>query len=237
MILGDRCTRQCRFCAVPGGRPTPVDETEPLRVAAAAAQIKLEHVVVTSVTRDDLDDGGAGIFAATIRAIRERLPLTSIEVLTPDFQGRERNVRVVLNAGPDVFNHNLETIRRLQRAMRPSADYDRSLRVLRLAARTGHGPKVKSGLMVGLGEREEELFEALADLREAGCAWVTLGQYLAPSRAHVAVARFVPPEEFEHYRIRAMAMGFQAVVAGPLVRSSYRAGELTKEVLHGQGTV
>jgi lipoic acid synthetase len=223
MILGGVCTRDCRFCAVARGPATPPDADEPQRVAAAAARLKLRHVVVTSVTRDDLADGGAGHFAATIQAVRRALPGATVEVLTPDFRGREASLRAVLAAAPDVFNHNLETVRRLQARIRPEADYDRSLRILRRAADYGGGVRIKSGLMVGLGESDEELFAALADLRQAGVEIVTLGQYLAPSRTKAPVARFVAPEAFDEYRRRALALGFKAVAAGPLVRSSYRA--------------
>jgi lipoic acid synthetase len=226
MILGAICTRHCGFCAVTRGRPRPPDQDEPQRVAAAAVRLGLKHVVVTSVTRDDLPEGGATMFAATIRAIRRALPAAVIEVLTPDFKGRPRSVDRVLRAKPDVFNHNLETVRRLQSAIRPEADYDRSLRVLRRAAERGNQLRVKSGVMVGLGETDAELFETLADLRAAGCALVTIGQYLAPSLKHVPVARFVSPAEFARCRERALALGFEAVAAGPLVRSSYQAEAL-----------
>ncbi len=226
MILGDVCTRDCEFCAVQTGRPTPPDLDEPARVAEAAARLGLRHVVVTSVTRDDLPDGGAGLFAATIRAIRERLPSAMVEVLTPDFMGRESDIGTVLAARPDVFNHNLETVRRLQREIRPAADYDRSLGVLRFAAVWTPRPAVKSGLMVGLGETDDELFEAIADLRGAGCELLTIGQYLAPSPVHAPVRRFVPPERFADYAREATRLGFRGVASGPMVRSSYHADRL-----------
>jgi lipoic acid synthetase len=225
MILGDICTRNCRFCAVGHGRPTSADEGEPVRVAEAASRMKLQHVVVTSVTRDDLPDGGAALFAATIREIRARLPKASIEVLIPDFKGDPGPLAVVLEAGPDVLNHNLETVRRLQSVIRPQADYERSLGVLRRAAAWTGEPKarVKSGLMVGLGETDAEIDEALKDLRAAGVVFLTIGQYLAPSAAHAAVERFVTPEQFEAYGKRALELGFTGVASAPLVRSSYRA--------------
>lgn len=223
MILGEVCTRDCLFCAVPTGRAQAVDPDEPQRVAEAAERLKLRHVVVTSVTRDDLEDGGAGLFAATIRAIRSRLPATTIEVLVPDFQGRERDLDIVLAARPDVLNHNLETVRRLQLSIRPAASYERSLAVLRYAA--GWTPKtaVKSGLMVGLGETDEEIIEAMRDLRQAGCELLTIGQYLAPSPRHTQVERFVHPDVFAEYARRGTEMGFRNVASGPLVRSSYHA--------------
>jgi lipoic acid synthetase len=226
MILGDVCTRDCGFCAVKAGAPGVVDDDEPRRVADAAAQMGLQHVVITSVTRDDLGDGGAGIFAATIRETRAALPDASIEVLTPDFQGLERDVDTVLAAGPDVFNHNIETVRRLQLEVRPSADYDRSLGVLSYAAGSRSSAAIKSGIMVGLGETDDELYATMNDLREAGCELLTVGQYLAPSRDHLPVQRYVEPAVFEEYAQRAKAMGFKAVASAPLVRSSYQAGNL-----------
>ena len=222
MILGDVCTRDCRFCAVAHGKPTPPDPEEPGRVAQATAELGLRHVVVTSVTRDDLPDGGASHFAATIAAIREACEAT-VEVLTPDFQGSREALEVVFAGRPDVFNHNVETIPRLYPLVRPEADFERSLHVLRLASEAGL--VTKSGLMVGLGEGEDEVFEVLARLREAGCQMVTIGQYLRPSAAHVPVARFVCPEEFTRYSQEAKALGFAAVASGPFVRSSYHAAE------------
>lgn len=229
MILGDTCTRCCRFCAVQGGvPPLPADPREPERVVAMVRKLGLRYVVITSVTRDDLPDGGAGLFAETIKQLKSLDGIT-VEVLTPDFQGQRQLVETVLAAGPHVFNHNLETIRRLQAELRPQADYDRSLEVLRIAATWRPKLIVKSGLMVGLGETDDELMVALADLRSAGCRSLTLGQYLAPSPRHWSVARFVPPEQFERYRLRALDMGFLAVAAGPLVRSSYKADQLMAE--------
>lgn len=226
MILGDVCSRQCAFCAVGGGEPRPPDPREPARVASAARRMKLAHVVVTSVTRDDLPDRGASAFVKTIRALRKALPRSTVEILVPDFGGVDAHIASVLAAHPDVFNHNVETVRRLQRRIRPSADYERSLSVLRAAARWRPRVVVKSGIMVGLGESDGELFETLADLRAAGCEWLTIGQYLAPSPRHAPVMRYVPPRRFQEYARRALKMGFTAVASGPLVRSSYRAGEM-----------
>ncbi len=224
LILGDRCTRQCRFCAVHGGTPLPPDPTEPDRVAALAVRLNLQYMVVTSVTRDDLPDAGASHFARTLERLH-RVPGLRVEVLTPDFGGVPELVDTVLDAAPAVFNHNLETVRRLQPEIRPQADYERSLAVLgRAAGRSG--PLVKSGLMLGLGETDTELREALADLRAAGCRLLTLGQYLAPSRRHWPVARFVTPDAFAAWTQEALALGFDAVAAGPLVRSSYQAERL-----------
>lgn len=223
LILGGVCSRSCRFCGVPRGRPDPLDPGEPWRVAEAAARMGLRHVVVTSVTRDDLPDGGASVFARTVSALRSRRPGATVEVLTPDFRGDEASIDCVLDAGPDVFNHNLETVRRLQSGLRPQADYDVSLSVLLRAAGRAGGPAVKSGLMLGLGESRAETAEALRDLLGAGCRRLTLGQYLAPSRSAPPVSRFLEPEEFESLAGQARDMGFEEVAAGPLVRSSYRA--------------
>lgn len=228
MLLGNECTRACRFCAIPAGRPKRLDTDEPRRVAAAAKRMNLQHVVLTSVARDDLPDGGAGIFADTIRAIRAELPGASIEVLTPDFQGDEASLALVLDAKPDVFNHNLETVKRLQAAIRPQASYGRSLAVLKAAASRAEPPAVKSGLMVGLGETDEELMEAIRDLYAAGVRLLTIGQYLQPTRAHRPVARYVEPEAFARYEAEARAIGFFGVASGPMVRSSYKAEELLR---------
>ncbi len=223
MLLGDTCTRNCGFCAVTHGRPLAVDAGEPLRVAEAVARLGLRHVVVTSVNRDDLPDGGAAHFAATARALRRLLPACRIEVLVPDFQGNLASVAEVVASPIDVFNHNLETVPRLYRRVRAGARYERSLAVLR-AAREGQGGLLtKSGLMLGLGETEEELLRVFSDLRAIGCDILTLGQYLRPSRDHLPVERYVPPEEFTDLRAEALALGFRHVEAGPLVRSSYHA--------------
>ena len=224
MILGTRCTRGCRFCAVDQGAPQQVDPDEPERVARAAQVLGLEHVVITSVTRDDLPDGGAEQFTRTIHHIRGRCPNARVEVLVPDFKGSLAALEGVCEAKPDVFNHNIETVERLYARVRPRARYRRSLGVLEYAARGGLN--VKSGLMLGLGETDCEVADTLTDLKRAGCHYVTLGQYLAPSRDHLPVARFVPPEDFEKWAETAHSMGFKGVAAGPLVRSSYRADEM-----------
>jgi len=229
MILGDHCTRNCRFCAVPHGQPPLPDATEPGRVAEACARLKLRYVVITSVTRDDLPDGGADHFARTIEAVRRRVGDARIEVLTPDFQGDHAAADTVLAAGPDVFNHNVETVPRLYEAVRPRADYRRSLDVLAYAAASGAGVVTKSGLMVGLGETAEEVGEVMGDLRRARCDVLTIGQYLAPSSDHLPVARFVEPARFDAWRAEGEAMGFAAVAAGPFVRSSYNAEQVFRD--------
>ncbi|HBT46774.1 MAG TPA: lipoyl synthase [Peptococcaceae bacterium] len=228
MILGKTCTRNCRFCAVEGGRPEPVDPDEPRRVALAAARLGLKHVVVTSVTRDDLPDGGAAQFAATIHALRERLPGAIIEVLTPDFQGERASLARVVEARPHIFNHNVETVPRLYPQVRPAADYRRSLEVLRTVKELAPDVYTKSGMMVGLGETREEVEEVMADLREVGCDILTIGQYLRPSPRHLSVEEFVPPETFEYYGEAARKMGFLYVASAPFVRSSYNAAEFSR---------
>ncbi len=227
MVLGTVCSRRCRFCAVDKGEPEPPDPGEPERVALAAESMGLSYVVVTSVTRDDLPDGGAAHFAETIRAIREHCPEAKVEVLVPDFLGSEAALQTVCEARPDVFNHNVETVPRLYETVRPQADYRRSLDVLAYGAR--QGLPAKSGLMLGLGETSREVWETLNDLRRIGCAYLTLGQYLAPSAQHIPVERYVPPEEFAKWGDTARAMGFREVASGPLVRSSYRADELFEQ--------
>jgi len=221
MINGERCTRACAFCLVDTRHPLPLDPDEPARVAEAVAALDLDFAVVTAVARDDLADGGAGAFAATIRAIRERRPGTKVEVLIPDFKGDPRALETVLAAEPDVLNHNLETVLRLHRAVRPSAHYARSLAVLSRAAREGF--VTKSGLMVGLGESFEELRGAMGDLAAVGVSILTVGQYLRPSAQHAPVARYWHPEEFEAIRAEGLALGFRFVEASPLARSSYHA--------------
>jgi len=221
LILGDVCTRACRFCAVASGRPRGLDRGEPLRVAQTVRTLGLRHAVVTSVTRDDLPDGGATVFADTVRAIRRLSPHTGIEVLIPDLQGNWTALGSITAARPDILNHNLETVPRLYPAVRPKALYDRSLALLERAKASQ--VLTKSGLMVGLGEERRELREVMADLRSAGCDIVTIGQYLRPSAKHLPVARFYPPEEFEELAGEARALGFRHVEAGPLVRSSYHA--------------
>ena len=227
LILGDSCTRRCRFCAVTQGTPERPDPDEPRRVAEAAARMSLDYIVVTSVTRDDLADGGGGAFAETIHGLRTRRPSARIEVLIPDFQGDETALRMVLDARPDVLNHNLETVARLYPEVRPQAIYGRSLELLRRAVSLAPGMAVKSGLMLGLGEQPDEVESALHDLLSAGCQLLTLGQYLQPKRDCLPVARFVPPGEFDAWREVALGMGFARVASGPLVRSSYHAEELT----------
>ena len=224
MILGERCTRNCRFCAVKHGPVGPPDADEPRRLALAASRLKLDYVVITSVTRDDLADGGAGRFAACIREVRRHCPGARVEVLTPDFLGRPEPLRQVFAARPDVFNHNLETVPRLYAAVRPQADYARSLHVLAAGAKAGL--TVKSGLMLGLGEEMNELEQVFQDLRGAGCTFLTLGQYLQPSPRHARLVRYVTPGEFDELKQLAMKMGFDRVASGPLVRSSYHAGEM-----------
>jgi lipoic acid synthetase len=230
LILGDRCTRNCAFCAVRSGDPAPPDPLEPRRVADAAAQMGLAYVVVTSVTRDDLPDGGAAAFAATIRAIRDRMPQARVEVLIPDFQGDTAALRQVLDARPSVLNHNVETVPRLYPQVRPQADYRRSLEVLARAARYAPEIPTKSGLMLGLGETEDEIRQALADLRRAGCRILTLGQYLQPSPAHHPVVDFIPPERFDQWREEALALGLAEAVCAPFARSSYHAGDVFERI-------
>ncbi len=229
MLMGETCTRACRFCAIPAGRPRALDLDEPRRAADAAARMNLSHVVLTSVARDDLDDGGAGVFAATILAIKKRLPAATVEVLVPDFQGDAGSLQKVLDARPEVFNHNLETVQRLQPVIRPQASYGRSLRILQMAAASADAPAVKSGLMLGLGETDDEVHEALRDLHAAGVRLLTLGQYLMPSRNHRPVDRYVPPEAFEQWAQVARQLGFLGVASGPTVRSSYKAELLLRE--------
>lgn len=234
MLLGNECTRACRFCAIPAGRPKKLDLDEPRRAAEAAARMKLSHVVLTSVARDDLPDGGSGIFADTIRAIRARLPQASVEVLTPDFQGDEGDLARVLEARPDVFNHNLETVSRLQPVIRPQASYGRSLRVLKFVSEWANPPAVKSGLMVGLGETDDELRQSIRDLYDHGVRLLTLGQYLQPTRAHRPVDRFMEPAKFEEMAEYAKGLGFKGVASGPMVRSSYKAEELLRLARQGE---
>ncbi len=226
LIMGSRCTRNCRFCSVAQGPTGPPDAAEPARVAAAARQMGLKYVVITSVTRDDLPDGGAVFFADTIAEIRRQIPAAMIEVLIPDFQGDARALQTVLDAGPDVLNHNIETVPRLYARVRPQAIYARSLQLLQRVQKFDPELPIKSGLMLGLGESADEIRATLKDLADAGCRILTLGQYLQPSEAHLPVARFVAPQEFERWRQIAIQMGFLEVASGPFVRSSYHAKEL-----------
>jgi lipoic acid synthetase len=223
MLLGDTCTRNCAFCAVAHGRPLAVDPHEPARVAEAVERLGLRHVVVTSVNRDDLPDGGASHFAATARAIHARLPACRIEVLVPDFQGDLAAVAVVTAAPIDVFNHNVETVPRLYKRVRPGARYERSLAVLEAAFDRERRRRTKAGLMLGLGEQPGEVLGVLRDLRAAGCEILTLGQYLRPSGEHLPIERYVTPDEFDALRRDALGLGFRHVESSPLVRSSYHA--------------
>lgn len=225
MILGNLCTRRCGFCAVQKGVPLEVDYDEPRRVAEACSALGLKYAVITSVNRDDRKDGGADLFAMTIRAIRERIPECRVEVLIPDFQGSRGALEVVLEARPDVLNHNIETVPRLYRQVRLGARYERSLELLAWAKESAPAIPAKSGLMLGLGENREEVLATLGDLRKHGVDIVTIGQYLRPTPRHLPVLRFVPPAEFEQYRAAGLALGFSHVESGPLVRSSYHASE------------
>ena len=223
MILGNECTRSCGFCAVPRGRGEALDPEEPANVARMAASLGLRYVVITSVNRDEMADGGATHWAATVREVRARLPHARVEVLTPDFRGNHAAVETVLGAGPHVFNHNVETVPRLYRRVRPQADYRQSLEVIAGAKRRHPEILTKSGLMLGLGEDREEVEQVLRDLRASACDIVTLGQYLQPTRHNLPVVRYADPAEFDYYRDFGMALGFRNVFSGPLVRSSYMA--------------
>ena len=225
MIMGDTCTRACAFCNVATGLPKPLDAAEPENVASAIAKLALEHVVITSVDRDDLDDGGAEHFAQTIRAIRARTPATTIEVLTPDFLRKEGAVETVVEAAPDIYNHNLETVPGLYLKIRPGARYFASLRLLQKVKELSPTMFTKSGIMVGLGEEREEVLQVMDDLRSADVDFLTIGQYLQPTRKHAEVKRFVPPDEFKALETTALAKGFLLASASPLTRSSYHAGE------------
>lgn len=225
MILGDICTRACRFCAIAAGRPQAPDPDEPRQIALAVQKLKLRYVVITSVARDDLQDEGAGHFSATIRAIRRLIPSVKIEVLVPDFSGREDCLKTLIEAKPEVISQNQETVRRLSPAVRPQANYDRTLEVLRKYKNSAPDIFIKSGLMAGLGETPEEMKEAIRDLKSAGCEILTIGQYLAPSTAkrHLPVAEFITPEQFKDYENFGYQLGFKHVMSAPLVRSSYIA--------------
>jgi lipoic acid synthetase len=231
LILGDRCTRRCGFCDVMTAKPDPVDEDEPARIAEAVAAMGLRYVVLTGVARDDLADGGAPIWAAAVRAIRGAMPGCGVEVLPSDFKGGERDIATVLDAEPDVFAHNLETVRRLHPRIRPAFGYERSLEVLRTAKRIRPGQITKSNVIVGMGERPDEVAEALGDLADSGCDIVTIGQYLQPSRLHLPVDRWVTPEEFADHERVGESLGIAHVEAGPLVRSSYHAGKQLRRAL------
>jgi lipoic acid synthetase len=222
LILGPVCTRNCAFCGVASGTPKHIDPDEGERLAAAAARLGLRHVVVTSVTRDDLPDGGAAAFADATARLRSKIPGAAVEVLIPDFLGSADSLKTVLDSGPDVLNHNMETVSRLYRQIRPQAEYDRSLELIRRAADDGRAV-VKSGIMVGLGETAEEIAGLMRDLRAAGCAVITVGQYLRPSARQIPVAEFITPEQFAQYERMASDMGFDRAFCGPYVRSSYKA--------------
>jgi lipoic acid synthetase len=240
MILGDRCTRRCHYCAVQTAKPLPPAEDEPQRLAQAVAELGLAHVVITAVSRDDLPDAGAAHYAACVRAVRAVSPATTIEVLPADFQARRERIALLVNARPDLYNHNLEMVARLTPAIRPQGDYERSLAVLRTVKALDPGTLTKSGVMVGLGETWDELIESFGDLRTAGCDVLTIGQYLQPTReGHWPVKRFYAPEEFDRLADAARALGFLSVAAGPFVRSSYNAAEVfaqTRTVLAGAGS-
>ena len=231
LILGRVCTRNCGFCAVEHGVPVPTDETEPERVAQAIKKMGLQYVVITSVTRDDLPDGGASLFAKTIQTIRALNPKIKVEVLIPDFQGDQSSLKIVLKEYPDVLNHNIETISRLYPRVRPLADYSRSLNLLKRSKKDYPHIFTKSGFMLGLGETQEEVLELLRDLREVGCDFLTVGQYLQPHPDRLPVVRFVLPEEFEEFKRIGEEMGFKAVASGPFVRSSFHAFEMFKTIV------
>jgi len=235
MILGDRCTRDCAFCNVRNDTPAPVDPQEARRVAEAVAELRLSHAVVTSVTRDDLPDGGASQFALLVREIRCASSGCRVELLIPDLQGDRRALATILEAGPDILGHNLETVPRLYEKIRRGASYRRSLELLQAAGELAPTIPTKSGLMLGMEERREEVLAVMADLRRSGCAYLTLGQYLAPTRRHHPVQRFVPPDEFEELKREGLRLGFRHVEAGPLVRSSYHAEEQFSEGCNGPG--
>ncbi|NLW68183.1 MAG: lipoyl synthase [Bacteriovoracaceae bacterium] len=234
LILGSTCSRRCRFCSIHKGAPDSPDPYEPERVAKAAAAMRLRHVVITSVSRDDLPDQGAGAFVRTVREIRMHLPCASIELLTPDFSGRKDLLETVLREKPDVFNHNVETVGRLYEAVRPQASLKRSLEVLKIAREYSDDVVVKSGFMLGLGEREEEIVELLQDLARSGCDIVTIGQYLQPTGAQVPVSRYWEPKDFERFSDIAKTLGIRYVISGPMVRSSYQAGEALENI-HNDG--
>jgi len=229
MIMGDVCTRNCTFCAITKGKPSPLDNGEPERIATAVKRLGLEYVVITSVTRDDLDDGGASHFARTIETVRLVCPGTKVEVLIPDFQGLDAAIETVINAKPSVINHNIETVSRLYSQVRPLAGYRRSLDLLSSIKKIDPGMVTKSGLMLGLGEKREEVIEVMKELRKAGCNLITLGQYLAPSSQHHPVINYVTPKEFSGYIQPALEMGFSGIASAPLVRSSYKAAELYQQ--------
>jgi lipoic acid synthetase len=225
LILGRRCTRMCSFCNIEKRDPEPVDEAEPARVAEAVERFDLKHVVVTSVTRDDLPDGGSGAFAETVRRIRAKSPGTSIELLIPDFRLSREAVKAVVNTAPDIIAHNVETVPSLYETARSGSDYRRSLDIIRVIKELAPAIKTKSGLMLGMGEAEGEVLSVMSDLRAAGCDFLSIGQYLAPTKRHYPVKEYVPPEKFEHYRSEGLSLGFLHIESAPYVRSSYKAAE------------
>jgi len=229
MILGRNCTRNCRFCDVTPGEPEPVDRDEPLHVACAVRDLGLKHVVVTSVTRDDLPDGGAQHFTEVIAAVRKENPKVTIEVLIPDFQGDEEALLTVINAEPEIINHNVETVPRLYPDLRPQADYTRSVNLLRRVKQKAKGIRTKSGLMLGVGEKEEEVLLVMDDLRKADVDFLTIGQYLAPSSEHFPVKEYIEPAVFDRYKTIAYEKGFSAAASAPLVRSSYKAADMLEQ--------
>ena len=225
MIMGNKCSRNCKFCNVTNGIPTPLDPMEPLNVAQSAKELGLKHVVITSVTRDDLADGGASHFAKTIEEIKRLNPEVTVEVLIPDLKGEDKNLDIIINAKPDVINHNMETIERLYEKIRPEAIYDRSLYVLKYIKEKDPKILTKTGIMVGLGEKDEEVYKVMDDVLKVGCDIFTIGQYLQPSRKHVNVQEYVSLEKFEEYRKIGIQKGFRFIASSPLVRSSYKAAE------------
>lgn len=229
MILGSICTRHCRFCNVSKGCVEPVDPKEPQHLAEAVKKLGLKHVVITSVTRDDLEDGGAGHFAKTIKAVRELTPNTTIEVLIPDFKGVESDLDIVIDANPDVINHNVETVKSLYSQVRPEADYDRSMHVLKYVKDNAPHIYTKTGIMVGLGETDEQVYEVMEDSLKAGCDIFTIGQYLSPSKLHIEMKEYVKPEKFAEYKRVGEEKGFKYIASSPLVRSSYNAEEVLKQ--------
>ncbi len=226
LILGDRCTRNCSFCAVASSKPLPSDPHEPERVANAAHELGLKFVVITSVTRDDLYDGGAGQFANTVKSVRNKINAINIEILTPDFKGDPEALKTVLDAGPDVFNHNVETVPRLYSAVRPMADYRTSINIIKTAKQLYPDMKTKSGIMLGLGESVPEVIAVMNDLRDADCDFLTIGQYLRPRRINIPVVEYIRPEVFDEYRLKGIEMGFRAVASSPLTRSSMGASAM-----------
>lgn len=230
MILGNICTRNCKFCAVEKGKPLPLDPEEPRHIAQAAKHLNLKHIVITSVTRDDLPDGGAKHFAQTIREVKKILPKSTVEVLIPDFKGLWEVLQIVIDAHPEVINHNIETVDRLYKLVRPKAVYKCSLELLRQIKIRDKNIISKSGIMVGLGEEKDEVIKAMKDLREVDCDILTIGQYLKPSPHHLKVSNYIHPDEFEAYRNIGMSLGFKYVASAPLVRSSYHAGEMLNKI-------